>query len=189
MESLTEMYNKVALPELTKKFGYKSKMAAPKIVKVVLNTGFGRQVAGKSNEEQRKTADFIAEDISAICGQKAIKTVAKKSIASFSLRKGVCIGVKATLRGQKMRDFIEKLIYVVIPRTRDFKGIDQKSMDGKGNLTIAIKEHIVFPEILAEKAKNIFGLEITVVTTAKNKEEGMDLLRLLGFPIKIKNEE
>jgi large subunit ribosomal protein L5 len=159
-------------------------MAVPKIKKVAINSGFGRLVAGRTGDEQRKTAEFIAEDITSLCGQRAIKTKSKKSIASFKTREGMIIGAMATLRGKKMNDFLEKFIHVVLPRTRDFKGIDPKSVDKKGNLTIAVKEHIAFPEIMPEKAKSIFGLEVTVATDAKSKEEGLELLKLLGFPIK-----
>jgi len=181
---LSEKYNTEVVPEMMKKFGYKNKMAVPKIVKIVVNTGFGREISGKTSEEQKKLTDYIIENLSLICGQKAILTQAKKSISSFKIRKGMSIGAKVTLRGKKMMDFLERLIHLALPRSRDFQGIDSKSVDKEGNLTIAIKEHIAFPEILPEKAKNIFGLEITVVTTAKTREEGIELLKLLGFPIK-----
>jgi len=181
---LKEKYKKEVIPLMMKKFGYKSPMAVPNIKKVVVNTGFGRMVAGKSTDEQKKLADFFLEDISLLSGQRAVKTISKKAIASFKTREGMVIGVMVTLRGKKMIDFLEKLIHVVLPRTRDFKGIDPKGVDKGGNLTIAIKEHIAFPEILPEKAKNIFGLEATIVTSAKKREEGLELLKLLGFPIK-----
>ena len=181
---LKEKYQKEVIPAMMEKFGYKTPMAVPKVRKVVVNTGFGRLVAGKSNDEQKKTAEFIVEDISILSGQRAIKTKAKKAIASFKTREGMVIGAMVTLRGKKMIDFLEKLIHVVLPRTRDFKGIDPKAVDNSGNLSVAIKEHIAFPEILPEKAKNIFGLEVTVVTSAKKREEGLELLKLLGFPIK-----
>ena len=181
---LKEKYKKEVIPLMMKKFGYKSPMAVPNIKKVVVNTGFGRMVAGKSTDEQKKLADFFLEDISLLSGQRAVKTISKKAIASFKTREGMVIGVMVTLRGKKMIDFLEKLIHVVLPRTRDFKGIDAKAVDKGGNLTIAIKEHIAFPEILPEKAKNIFGLEATIVTSAKKREEGLELLKLLGFPIK-----
>jgi large subunit ribosomal protein L5 len=181
---LMEKYKKEVIPQMMEKFGYKTPMAVPKIKKVVINTGFGRLVAGKSTDEQKKIADFIVEDISLLSGQRAVKTRAKKAIASFKTREGMVIGAMVTLRGKKMIDFLEKLIHVVLPRTRDFKGIDPKAVDKEGNLTVAVKEHIAFPEILPEKARNIFGLEITVVTTAKKREEGLELLKLLGFPIK-----
>lgn len=184
MTPLMEKYKKEVIPAMMEKFGYKSTMAVPKITKVVINSGFGRLITGRANDEQRKTADFIAEDISLLSGQHAVKTKAKKAIASFKTREGMIIGAMVTLRGKKMVDFVEKFIHVVLPRTRDFKGIDPKAIDKSGNMTVAIKEHIAFPEILPEKAKNIFGLEVTVVTNAKSKEKGLELLRLLGFPIK-----
>lgn len=183
MMKLTDKYNTEVIPEMMKKFGYKNKMAVPKIEKVVVNTGFGRQVAGKTAEEQKKISDFISDELSLICGQRAVKTFSKKSIASFKIRRGMVIGTKVTLRGKRMNDFLERLIHLVLPRTRDFKGIERKSIDKNGNLNVAIKEHIAFPEILPEKAKNIFGLEVTVVTTAGTREESLELLKLLGFPI------
>jgi len=187
MIRLMEKYKKEAIPVMMKKFGYKNKMAVPKIEKVTLNTGYGRAIiskAGGKSDEQKKIADFILEELSLISGQKAIKTCAKKAISSFKIRQGMPIGAKVNLRGGKMTDFLERLIHLTLPRTRDFKGISSKSVDGQGNLTLAIKEHIAFPEVLPEKARNIFGLEITIVTSAKSKEEGLELLKLLGFPIK-----
>jgi len=181
---LSEKYNTEVIPQMMKKFGYKSKMAVSRVEKVVVNTGFGRQIAGKSTEEQKKIQEAVLADLALITGQRPILTKAKKSIASFKIREGLPIGAKVVLRGKRMMDFLERLIHIVLPRTRDFQGIEPNSFDKKGNLTIAILEHIAFPEILPEKAKDIFGLEITVVTNAKSKEEGMELLKLLGFPIK-----
>lgn len=185
MLKLIDKYKKEVIPQMMEKFGYRNAMAVPKIEKVVVNTGFGKQISGKSSEEQKKIQNAILEDLTIICGQRPILTRAKKSISTFKLRKGMFIGVMVTLRGKKMIDFLERLINLAFPRTRDFRGIDSKSVDKQGNLTIAIREHIVFPEILPEKAKSIFGFEITVVTTAKSKERGLELLRLLGFPIKM----
>lgn len=184
MQRLKEKYQKEVLPQLQEKFHYKSPMAAPKIDKVVLNTGFGRQVVGKSGEEQKKVHENALQDLTAIAGQKAVLTLGKKDIAAFKTRKGMPLGAKVTLRGQKMYDFLEKLINIALPRSRDFQGINQKSVDPSGNLTVAFKEQIAFPEISPEKAKNIFGFEITVVTTAENAEEATEMFRLLGFPIK-----
>ena len=169
---------------MKEKFGYKNEMAVPRIEKVVLNTGFGREITNKTGEDHKKFIDFILDEMSLIGSQRAVKTLAKKSIASFKIRKGMAIGAKVTLRSKKMTDFLERLIHLVLPRTRDFQGISPKSVDGQGNLTLAIKEHIAFPEITPEKARNIFGLEITVVSTARNKEEALELFKLLGFPIK-----
>lgn len=184
MLSLIDKYKKEAVPEMMKKFGYKNEMAVPKISKVVINTGFGRQIIGKSSDEQKKIQNSALEDLGLICGQRPILTKAKKSIATFKLRQGMFIGTMVTLRGKKMISFLERLINLALPRTRDFRGIEPKSIDGQGNLTIAIKEHISFPEILPERAKSIFGFEATIVTTAKTKKEGLELLKLIGFPIK-----
>ena len=184
MLTLKEKYTKEVIPAMMKKFGYKNVMVVPKIEKVVVNTGFGRMIINKTSDEQKKAYKLIFDDLASICAQKPILTKAKKSISGFKLREGMSIGAKVTLRGRKMNDFLERVIHIALPRFRDFRGIDLKSFDKEGNLTIAIKEHIVFPEVSSEKAKNIFGFEITVVTTAKNKEESIELLRLLGFPIK-----
>ena len=184
MLRLREKYKKEAVPEMMKRFGYKSVMAVPKVEKVVLNTGFGRELSGKSGEEQKKLYQEIMEALALICGQKPQIRAAKKSIAAFKTRKGMPLGARATLRGARMYDFLERLIHIALPRSRDFQGLSQDSFDKKGNLTLGIKEHITFPEILPEKARNIFGFEVTVVTGAKTKEEGIELLRLIGFPIK-----
>ena len=169
---------------MMEKFGYKNRLAVPKIEKVVVNTGFGRQVAEKSGEEQKRIENTTMQDLSLICGQRPVFKKAKKSIAAFKLREGLNIGASCILRRKRMYDFLDRLIHIVLPRSRDFRGIDQKAFDKAGNLTIGMKEHIAFPEILSEKAKNIFGLEITVATNAKNKEKGIQLLKLMGFPIK-----
>jgi len=184
MTRLKEQYEKEVIPRMMEKLGYKNKMAVPSIEKVVVNTGFGKLISGKTAEEQKITIEPILEDLSLICGQKPITKKAKKSIAGFKLREGFPVGAAVTLRSKMMYDFLERLIRVALPRSRDFRGIDQKSLDRNGNLTIGIREHIAFPEILPERAKAIFGLEITIVTNAKSREEGTELLRLLGFPIK-----
>lgn len=184
MSYLLEKYKKEVVPAMMEKFGYKSPMAVPRVVKVVINTGFGKEVAGKSSDEQKKIYNGIAEDIALISGQKPVLRAAKKSVSSFKIRQGQVIGAAATLRKKKMEDFLARLIQITLPRSRDFQGIDKKSFDNQGNLTVGMKEHISFPEVTTEKAKNIFGLEITVSTSAKNKEEGIELLKLMGFPIK-----
>lgn len=184
MLKLKEKYNKEVVPQMMEKFGYKSIMAVPRIKKVTVNTGFGRLVAGKTSEEQKKIYTGILEDLTLICGQRPVLTEAKKSISGFKTRKGMPIGAMVTLRGRRMYDFLERVINIALPRSRDFRGIELKSFDKKGNLTAPIKEHIVFPEVLPEKIKTIFGFEITVVTTSKNREEGIELLKLMGFPIK-----
>jgi len=184
MLRLPEKYKKEAVPAMIEKFGYRNEMAIPKIEKVVINTGFGRISAVKTNEEQKKIADSILNDLSLICGQKPVLTRAKKSISSFKIRKDLPIGAKVTLRRKKMYDFLERLIHITLPRSRDFRGISPSSFDRKGNLTIGIREHIAFPEISPEKTKLNFGFEIIIATTAKTREEGIELLKLLGFPIK-----
>jgi len=184
MLRLPEKYQKEVIPSMQEKFGYKNNMAVPKIEKVIVNTGFGRLVSGKTSDEQKKIVDFILDDLALITGQKPILTQAKKSISGFKIQKGSFVGAMVTLRGKRMYDFLERLIQIALPRCRDFQGLEPNSIDKKGNLTIGIQEHIAFPEILPEKAKNIFGLEITVVTNAKKREEGIKLLRLIGFPIK-----
>jgi len=169
---------------MMKKFGYKNPMAVPSIRKVVLNTSFGKAVVGKSASERGKIQDLISQDLSLIAGQKTNLVKSKKSIAGFKLREDLEIAAAVTLRKERMWDFLERLIYLSLPRSRDFKGIDTKSIDKKGNLSMGLKEHILFPEIFTEKEKTIFGLEITVVTSAKSKEEGLELYKLLGFPMK-----
>jgi len=183
MLRLPEKYKNEVIPAMMEKFGYKNAMAVPKIEKVVINTGFGRLVGGKTSEEQKKIYEGIINDLVLITGQKPVLAGAKKAIAGFKTREGFIIGAAVTLRGKRMYDFLERLINVGLPRTRDFQGINTKSFDQKGNLTIGIKEHIVFPEVFLEKTKTIFGFEITVVITAKRREESIELLKLMGFPI------
>ena len=184
MLKLKEKFVKEVIPAMRQSFGYKKDMAVPRVEKVVLNTGFGRLVVGKTAEEQKKTVEAIINDLSLISGQKAVGTKSKKAISAFKTRQGMILGARVTLRGQRMYDFLDRLIHIALPRSRDFQGIDPKSVDGSGNLTIAIKEHIAFPEISPEKTKSIFGFETTVVTTAKNQKQGLELLKLMGFPIK-----
>ena len=186
MLHLQEKYKKEVVPKMMEKFGYRNAMAVPKLVKVLINTGFGRVISTKTSDEQKKFKQFIVDDISLIAGQKPILTKAKKSIAGFKIREGMPVGAMVCLRKKRMYDFLERLVRIALPRSRDFQGIDSKSFDKQGNLTIAIKEHISFPEIFAEKTKNIFGLEVTVVTNAKTREQGIELLKLMGFPIKYK---
>ncbi len=184
MLRFTERYKKEVIPAMKAKFGYKNDMAVPVIDKVVINTGFGKQVTGVSSDELAKLSQIVLEDLTSIGGQRAVLTYSKKSIASFKLRKGTAIGAKVTLRRKKMQDFIDKLIWVSLPRSKDFQGLDPSSIDKTGNLTIGIKEQTIFPEVSPDSAKRIFGLEIIISTTAKNKAEGAELLKLLGFPIK-----
>lgn len=163
---------------LQKELGVKNIFALPKIVKVVINVGLGRVI------KDEKFLELVLRDLALISGQKPKTTLAKKSIANFKTRQGMIIGAMVTLRGQRMYDFLNRLIHTALPRTRDFRGLSDTSLDKKGNLTIGIKEHIVFPEVSGEEMKNIFGFEITVVVKAKNKEEALALYKALGFPIK-----
>lgn len=160
------------------KFGYKSIMAAPRIEKVTVNVGSGRIAA------EPKLKERIEKDIGLITGQKPAPRIAKKSIAGFKVRQGTMIGFVSTLRGKRMYDFIDRLISVALPRSRDFRGIDQKSFDAKGNLNLGIREQTIFPEVIYESSKDIFPFQVTVTTTAKTREEGIELLKLIGFPIK-----
>lgn len=160
------------------KFGYKNVMAVPKIEKVVVNAG-----AGKVADEP-KLKDKIEKDLALISGQKPLPRKAKKSISGFKVRQGMIVGFASTLRGSKMFDFMDRLISVALPRSRDFRGLDVKSFDGKGSLNIGIKEQIIFPEVAYESSKDIFPFQVTVTTTAKTREEGIELLKLMGFPIK-----
>jgi large subunit ribosomal protein L5 len=184
MIHLKEKFEKEVIPKMMERFGYKNKMAVPKIEKVIINTGFGRLISGKTSKESEVIVNGILEDLSLISGQKPVLRLAKKSISGFKIHKGMPIGAMVTLRKKRMYDFLERLIHIALPRSRDFKGIDVSSFDKKGNLTIGIKEQISFPEILPERTKIIFGLEVTVVTNAKTREEGIELLKFLGFPIK-----
>jgi large subunit ribosomal protein L5 len=184
MEKLKEKYNKEAVPAMMKKFGYKNNMAVPSIKKVVINSCFGKNISGKTGSEREKIQNLIMQDLTLIAGQKPKLVKSKKSIAGFKLREGLEIAAMVTLRKSRMWDFLERFVYLSLPRSRDFKGIESKSIDKQGNLNMGFKEHISFPEIFTEKEKTIFGFEITVVTNAKSKEEGLELYKLLGFPIK-----
>jgi len=178
MSQLKDKYIKEVIPAMQEKFGYKNKLAVPKIIKVVVNTGIGKTL------KDEKMQETIVRDLAMITGQKPVFTQAKKAISGFKIRKGMKVGLKVTLRKKRMYDFLDRLIGAAIPRIRDFRGIPEKSIDHSGNLTIGIKEHIVFPEIAHEDVRIIFGLEITIATNAKNKKEAVELFRLLGFPIK-----
>ena len=178
MSRLQEKYRKTVIPAMQKSFGIENVMAVPKIEKVVVNTGVGRLV------KEEKTVERIAKDITMIVGQKPIFKKAKKSISGFKLRQGVNVGISVTLRGKRMYDFLDRLIAIALPRSKDFRGIETKNFDKMGNLNFGIKESSIFPEINYENMKDIFGLEVTVVTTTKNREKGVELLRQMGFPIK-----
>lgn len=159
------------------KFGYKNVMAIPKVTKVVVNAGVGRLRDEKERQEVEKYLMLIT-------GQKPSPRPARQAIAAFKTRKGLIVGYLVSLRGKRMYDFLSRLIDVALPRTRDLQGLEIKSFDEKGNLTIGVKEHIVFPEMIGEDYRLLFGLEVTVVTSAKKREEGVELLRLMGFPVK-----
>mgnify|MGYP001563284286 CR=1 FL=1 len=177
IQRLQEKYKKEAVPAMQARFGLKNKMAAPRILKVTLNSGIGKW------RQEQKVIDEIEKDMTIIAGQKAVFTLAKKAISSFKTRIGQPLGLRVTLRGRRMYDFLDHLISLALPRTRDFRGLAKKSVDSEGNLNIGIKEQIVFPEISHENVKTIFGFEVAVTTSAKNQEEGIELFKLLGFPI------
>ncbi len=178
MPRLQEKYRKTVIPAMQKTFGIENIMAVPKIEKVVINTGVGRIA------KEDKTIERIAKDLTKIVGQKPVFKKAKQSISGFKLREGTNVGITVTLRGKRMYDFLDRLIGIALPRSRDFRGMEIKNFDKMGNLNFGIKESSIFPEINYENVKDIFGLEVTVVTTAKNRERGIELLRQMGFPIK-----
>lgn len=165
-------------PAMKQVFGYSSVMAIPKLQKISINQGVGSAVSDK------KLVDSSVEEISKITGQKAVATFSKKDISNFKLRKGMPVGVKVTLRGDKMYEFLDRLISVALPRTRDFRGIGNKGFDGRGNYTLGVKEQIIFPEIDIDKINNISGMDISFVTSAKSDNEAMELLKLFGLPFK-----
>jgi large subunit ribosomal protein L5 len=173
---LQEMYKQEIVAALTEKFGYKTSMKVPKLTKIVLSQGVGDAVSDK------KLVDNAVADLSRIAGQKAVATLSKKDVSNFKLRKGMPIGTKVTLRGERMYDFLDRLLSVALPRTRDFRGINAKGFDGRGNYNMGIKEHIIFPEINIEKVSRMMGMDITFVTTADSDEEGKALLDAFGFP-------
>ncbi len=175
---LHEKYNKEIKGAMQKKFGYRNTMATPKIVKVSINVGVGR------NTKDKAFVDSVAGTLTRITGQKPIMTKARKSISAFKVREGQIVGVVATLRGERMYDFLDKLINVTFPRVRDFRGISEKIIDKTGNISIGFKEHLPFPEVKADEVDNVHGLQITISTTAKSREEGLELFRMFGFPFK-----
>ena len=182
MTSLQEQFTKKAVPAMREKFGYQNTLATPRIIKVVVNTSFGKMASGKTGTETQKIGEAVLKDMSLLTGQLPTLTKARQSIATFKLRQGTPIGAKVTLRGKKMYDFLDRLINIVLPRSRDFRGLKPSSVDEAGNLTLGMREHLFFPEISPENMSFPFGLEITVTTSAKTKEEGLELFKLLGFP-------
>ncbi|MFA5737051.1 MAG: 50S ribosomal protein L5 [Candidatus Paceibacterota bacterium] len=176
MQTLKKKIEKT-LPELKKELKQKNKMAIPRLIKVVVNVGTGRA-------RDKKRDELVVDRLAKITGQKAVARGAKKSIASFKVRQGEIVGYSVTLRGQKMYDFLDMLLNVAMPRIRDFKGYSEKSLDEMGNLTIGIKEHIIFPQTADEEVRDIFGFSVTIQTTAKNKKEASIFFKALGFPFK-----
>ena len=176
MNRLQEKYNNLVKPELINQFNYTSTMQIPRLEKIVVNMGIGDAVSNS------KVLDDAVAELQAITGQKPVVTKAKKSIASFKLREGMPIGCKVTLRGERMYEFLDKLISISLPRVRDFHGINENAFDGRGNYTLGVKEQLIFPEINFDNIKKIRGMDIVIVTTANTDEEGRALLSLLGMP-------
>jgi large subunit ribosomal protein L5 len=175
---LKTLYEEVIRPKLAEEFGYTNRFAVPALEKIVLNMGLGEGVA-----DQKKVTSAAA-DLSLIAGQKAVVTKARKAISNFKLREGLAIGAKVTLRGPRMYEFVDRLVNIALPRVRDFRGLSPKSFDGRGNLTIGLKEHIIFPEIDFDKAAEIWGMDIVVCTSARTDEEARALLAALNFPFR-----
>ncbi|WP_261134665.1 50S ribosomal protein L5 [Bacillus sp. Marseille-Q3570] len=176
MNRLQERYRKEIVPSLQEKFNYTSVMQVPKIEKIVVNMGIGDAVSNA------KALDVAVEELTEIAGQKPVVTKAKKSIAGFKLREGMPIGAKVTLRGERMYEFLDKLISVSLPRVRDFRGVSKKSFDGRGNYTLGVKEQLIFPEIDYDKVNKVRGMDIVIVTTANTDEEARELLLQVGMP-------
>ncbi len=176
MSRYKELYENEIIEAMTKKFGYKNVMEVPKLAKVVVNMGVGEA------KENAKLLDAAIKDMEIITGQKAVATKAKKSIANFKLREGMAIGCKTTLRGEKMYEFVDRLLNLALPRVRDFRGVNANAFDGRGNYALGIKEQLIFPEIEYDKVDKVRGMDIIFVTTAKTDEEARELLRLFGMP-------
>ena len=181
MHHLQERYNKEIVPALRKEFSFSNVMEVPKVTKVVVNIGVGSETL-----TDNKAVDAAVNDLTTIVGQKPVMTKARKSISNFKLREGKAIGVKVTLRGERMWSFLDRLMNVALPRVRDFRGIPGDSFDGRGNYTLGLREQLVFPEIEYDKIDKLRGMEITVVTTAKTDEHGRRLLAILGMPFRKK---
>jgi large subunit ribosomal protein L5 len=182
MSRLRKFYKTDALPALTKHFGYKNVMAVPKLVKINVNMGLGEAIANA------KVLDVAVEELAAITGQRPVVTKARKSIAAFKLRQGMPIGVTVTLRGDRMYEFLDRLVNIAMPRVRDFRGVSTRSFDGRGNYTLGLKDQLIFPEIEYGKADKARGMNITFVTTAKTDEEAYELLRVMGMPFAKKGQ-
>ena len=180
---MLEQYQTEILPDLMEEFDYSSVMQVPRITKVVVNVGLGEAL------DNAKAVEFATNDIMAITGQRPVVTRAKKSIAAFKLREGRAIGVKVTLRGERMWSFLTRLIHIALPRTRDFQGVSPDSFDGRGNYTLGLREQLIFPEVDYDKIDKVRGMEVTIVTTAETDEEGRRLLGLLGMPFRQEQPE
>ena len=178
MNRLQEKYNTSVRTELANKFAYQSSMQIPRLEKIVINMGVGDAVANS------KVLDDAVEELTLIAGQKPVVTKAKKSIANFKLREGMPIGCKVTLRGERMYEFLDKLVSIALPRVRDFRGVNPNAFDGRGNYTLGVKEQLIFPEINFDQVKKIRGMDIVIVTTANTDEEGRALLTLMGMPFR-----
>ena len=176
MARLKEKYQQEVIPALQEKFQFKSIMQVPRITKICINRGIGAAVADK------KLVDNGVEELTTITGQKAVPTIAKRSVSNFKLREGMPIGARVTLRGERMYEFLDRLLTVALPRVRDFRGINDKGFDGRGNYTLGVKEQIIFPEISIDKIKSISGMDITFVTSAENDEQSYELLKAFGMP-------
>ena len=175
--NMQEQYQRVVVPQMQKDFGYKTPLAAPRILKAVVNVGTGKM------RDKKDAIETVEQHTSLIVGQKLSPRSAKKAVASFKSRKGMTVGYAVTMRGARMFDFLDRLVHFAIPLMRDFRGIPLRAIDQGGNLTLGIQEHIVFPEMIGEDIRTIFGLEVTIVTNAKTREEAVALFRLIGFPL------
>jgi large subunit ribosomal protein L5 len=182
MSRLREMYKTEAIPALTKQFSYKNVMAVPRLVKININMGLGEAIANA------KVLDVATDELAAITGQRPVVTKAKKSVAAFKLRQGMPIGVTVTLRGDRMYEFLDRLVSIALPRVRDFRGVSPKSFDGRGNYTLGLRDQLIFPEIDFAKADKARGMNVTIVTSAKSDDEAYELLKMLGMPFARKGQ-
>lgn len=178
MSRLREKYEKEVVPGLKSRFGYKNIMEVPRLVKVIINMGVGEAT------QDAKAIDAAVNDLTAIAGQKPIVTRAKKSIAAFKVRTGMPVGCKVTLRGERMYEFLDKLFNLALPRIRDFRGVSDKSFDGRGNYSLGLREQLIFPEINYDKVDKVRGMDVVIVTSAKTDEEAYELLKLMGMPFR-----
>lgn len=181
MNRLKQHYFEIAVPELQKSLGRTNRLAVPRLMKATMNVGLGKSITDSSLTEH------VQQTLRRISGQQPVLTRAKKSISNFKIRKNMVVGAKVTLRGNRMYEFLEKLIHVALPRVRDFRGLPDSAVDQNGNLSIGITEHVVFPEIKSDEVEKVHGLEVSVVSTARNREEGKKLYRALGFPFRSSN--